>query len=342
MLLPLVVACSGGDDSKTEIERTAVEFYSALSDNPPAAYTHLSSDCRREIDYLDFVAAFTDFRGFLGEGELKIRNVRITDQIHDHIAADYDVVLKTNGEEISLRDQLAVEGPARFVKEDGRWRFEDCAGFPTADGNSSSEATPTFEPGSPAAIEADEDPTLPGKFIDLQAIYGGNWGNRDGVNTAAHVRAAIDYSVQGELPPAGGPHWGAAGGCAPDPNLAALFCGPVPWGVYDEAFPAESVVHNMEHAGVVIWHNTSDDSVLAQLQALANLYLDEGWYIVMMPYSAMESDTIALTAWARRDNFSTQDYSDNRVRDFIEALECRFDPEDLCGSDPDLLPDSTA
>jgi hypothetical protein len=339
--LLLLAGCSGGGASKSDISDTAANFYRALSDDPPTAYTYLSADCRAKIGYLDFVATINDFHGFLGKGDLKVKNVKIVEQTHDHITADYDVVLKSGDEEIPLTGQLDLEGPARLVKEDGHWRFEDCAGYPAPDAaetpGSQAVATPTFEPDSPAAVEADDDPSLPGEFVDLQTIYGGHWGNQDGVNTARHTQTAVDYRVQGDLPPAGGPHWGA-GRCPADPSSAPLYCGPVPWGVYEKPFPAESVVHNMEHAGVVIWYNTTNQDVISRLKALAAQNVTDGKFIVMMPYPDMDSETIALTAWARRDKFAVGDYRDQRAQRFIDKLECHFDPERLCTDKPGPTP----
>jgi len=337
-LVMILAACSGSSGaSKSDIANTAEDFYRALSDDPPAAYTYLSEDCKAEIGYLDFVATINDFHGFIGEGEVEVKDVEVVEQTHDHITADYDVFLKSGDEEIPLTGQLDLEGPTRLVKEDGQWRFEDCAGYPTSAPTSTPDAqavaTPTFEPDSPAAVEADGDPSLPGEFIDLQAIYGGYWGNQDGVNTASHRREEIDYSVQGELPPAGGPHWGA-GACPPDPDLAPTFCGPVPWGIYRSPWPAESVVHNMEHSGVIIWYNTSDQQLTDQLEALVQQNLATGKFIVLMPYFDIQSETIALTAWGWRDKFAAGEYSDQRVQEFIDRLECHFDPEALCGEPP--------
>jgi len=45
----------------------------------------------------------------------------------------------------------------------------------------------------------------------------------------------------------------------------------------------------------------------------------------------MESETIALTAWARRDKFPASDYSEERVKTFIDKLKCRFNPESMPG-----------
>ncbi len=339
-LVLLMAACAGSGVSKSDIAKTAEDFYHALSGDPPKAYTYLSDDCKSKIGYLDFVSTINNYRGFAGESELKVKNVKIVDQTHDHLTADYDVVLEASGEEIPLTGEVDLQGPSRFVKEHGRWRFEDCAGFPTATATATPAAagpTPTFEPDSPAAVEADNDPSLPGEFVDLQRIYGGFWGNRDGTNTASHRLQNVDYSVQGELPPAGGPHWGR-GACSADPELGPPFCGPVPWGVYHKPWPVESVVHNMEHAGVVIWYNTADQDLIDKIEALVAENLDNGRFIVVTPYPDMEQDEIALTAWGRRDKFPVSEYSDERLQRFIDALECHFDPEQLCDREPAPTP----
>jgi hypothetical protein len=342
----LIGACGGSGLKKTDISDIAANFYRALSDDPPKAYTYLSQDCRSKIGYLDFVSTINTYHGFAGQGELKVKNVKIVDETSSHVTADYDVVLVSEDDEIPLTGQLDLPGPSKFVKENGRWRFEDCAGFPAggSDAISTPEttktpaagATPTFEPGSAPAIEGDNDPSLPGEFVDLQKIYGGFWGNQNGTNTARHMQQIIDYSVQGELPPAGGPHWG--GRCPDDPDAAPLYCGPVPWGVYRKPWPAESVVHNMEHAGVIIWYNTSDQNVISQIEALARKNIAGGKLIVVTPYPAMETDYVALTAWGRRDKFPISDYSDERPQEFIDKLECRFDPERLCPEAPAPTP----
>ena len=188
---------------------------------------------------------------------------------------------------------------------------------------------PTPLPGkAPREVEADADPSLPGEYVNLPAIYGGYYGNRTGPNTAAHRRGPIDYSVQG-LPPAGGPHWGAFV-CPNDPIIAPPNCGPVPWGIYRTPWPAESLVHNMEHAGVVIWYNTSHQNVIDKLESLVRKELNRGHSVVLTPYPEMAADSIALTAWSRRDEFSIDDYDANRITKFLNVHLCRFDPERLC------------
>jgi hypothetical protein len=180
----------------------------------------------------------------------------------------------------------------------------------------------------PREVEADDDPNLPGEYIDLPAIYGGYYGNGEGINTAAHRRGPIDYGVQG-LPPAGGPHWGSS--VCPDlPTLAPPDCGPVPWGIYREPWPAESLVHNMEHAGVIIWYRTDDQDVIDDLERFAQEELRLGVLLVLTPYPDMEEDRIAITVWSRRDEFSAKKLDRKRLQHFIDVLYCRFDPEEFC------------
>lgn len=180
--------------------------------------------------------------------------------------------------------------------------------------------------------EADDDPSLPGEYVNLPAIYGGYYGNPNGTNTAAHIHELIDYQPQG-LPPAGGPHWGSRV-CPADPAEAPLYCGPVPWGIYSEPWHAESLVHNMEHAGFVIWYNTTDQSVIDEVTTFATAQLRNGTLLVLTPYPDMEPETIAITVWSRRDRFPAGDYDPVRLRHFIDVLRCRFDPEQLCQTNP--------
>ena len=199
-------------------------------------------------------------------------------------------------------------------------------------GGGTSEPTPTAQATtvnrlSPAqTVEADDDPSLPGEYVDLPAIYGGHYGDQPG--TASHVSYAIDYSPQG-LPPAGGPHWGS-GPCGDKPSEAPLLCGPVVWGIYREPWPAESLVHNLEHAGVVIWYNTSDQGVIDRLESYASAKLDADTRLVLAPYPDMAAETVAITVWSRRDTMPASELDTARLDDFIDVLYCRFDPERFC------------
>lgn len=176
------------------------------------------------------------------------------------------------------------------------------------------------------AAEADDGPSLPGEYVDLPAIYGGFYGNDSGPSTAEHIHRQLDYAEQG-LPPAGGPHWGS-GACGNDPLSAPAFCGPAPWGIYREPWPAESLVHNMEHGGLIIWYNTADQAVIDDLENFGQE--NSNMLLVVTPYPDMEPEHIAITVWSRRDKFPVSDYSRDRLRRFVDALYCRFDPEGFC------------
>jgi len=112
-------------------------------------------------------------------------------------------------------------------------------------------------------------------------------------------------------PPASGPHSST----------------PMPFKILDNPAPKENLIHNMEHGAVVVWYNTSDQSVIDDLKSVVQDALDGRRLVVMSQYTEMESDTIALTSWTRLDKFSISDCSEDRVSDFIEANQRRFNPE---------------
>ena len=182
--------------------------------------------------------------------------------------------------------------------------------------------------GAAARIEGDLAPDKPGEHIDLQGIFDGFYGNRDGNSTAPHVStAAVDYSEQG-LPPAGGPHW--SGGCTRDPETSPAICGPAPWGIYRSPWEEETLLHNMEHGGTIIWYNTSDQTIIDDLEDFVQDESGRRDLLVLTPYPAMEDEHIAITVWARRDKFPVSEYSRDRLEDFMDAFYCKFDPEDFC------------
>jgi hypothetical protein len=168
--------------------------------------------------------------------------------------------------------------------------------------------------------EADSSTTIPGQWVDLPKIYGGPYNA-----TAGHVSTQVDYSAQEVDPPVGGPHW--SGSCGDDPTTAPAFCGPAPKGIYRDPWEPETLVHNMEHAFAVVWYNTNDTAIRDQLEALVMAALGDGKLLVMAPYPEMEADTIALTSWSRIDKFPTSDFTPERVTNFIDVNERRFNPE---------------
>jgi hypothetical protein len=183
---------------------------------------------------------------------------------------------------------------------------------------------------SAAEVEKDPAPDLPGEYVNLPEIYADERGNAsygsDGTvpNTAPHVTGPIDYEAAGNTnPPAGGPHW--IGGCTDDPETSPTGCGPAPWGIFRAPWPAATLVHNMEHGGMVVWYNTTDQAVIDDIESFAR----DLFPVVVNPYPDMEAETIALTTWGRIDKFPVSEYSRERIETFEEVHKCRFNPEDL-------------
>lgn len=330
----LTLSCSSAG-TKTKIGNTAEAFYRALVKDPPRAYTYLSSGCQNDLTFVEFAANTSSIGTLLGESEPSVDNVRVLRGDEEQLEVTYDVVVHTNGQTVTVLPG-SDSPPTTFVKEDGDWRFDSCDALTmTVEPSGSSDATieearPTQTPRELAVeAEADDSDTLPGQYVDLPAIYGGYWGRQDGPNTAAHAVRDIDYVAAGNTnPPAGGPHWGNAP-CGSSPAESPPFCGPVPWGIYRTEWDAESLVHNMEHGGVIVWYNTLDRDVVAELETLIKNRLNESDLIVMAPYLEMEDETIALTSWSRIDKFSVDDYSPQRVITFLDAHVRRFNPEGL-------------
>ncbi|MEX1254008.1 MAG: DUF3105 domain-containing protein [Dehalococcoidia bacterium] len=210
------------------------------------------------------------------------------------------------------------------------------------------------------AAEADSSADIPGQWVDLATIYGAPYGDTaehdsashdyvndcgtrtdatatgdttpdaatpDATNTGATTQATPEEDqVCNTNPPVGGPHWNGACGKSPDD---ATFCGPAPWGILSEPWDPETLVHNMEHGGVVIWYNTTDREIIDEIEEYLRPPLNRGELLVMAPYPDMEDETIAVTSWSRIEKFPVSEYDLDRVKTFIDRNVRRFNPESL-------------
>jgi hypothetical protein len=170
----------------------------------------------------------------------------------------------------------------------------------------------------------DSSPELPGQYLPP---HPGVDGVVDSIDDADHVGPGIVVPIcgTGQLaagnfsdplcyhsnPPTSGPH-------APNP---------APFQVLDSPAPKENLVHSMEHGGVVVWHNTSNQAAVTQLTQVVSDALVRGNLVVMSRYADMEADSIAITSWTRLDKFPVSEMSRQRIMDFIEAHQRRFNPE---------------
>jgi hypothetical protein len=175
--------------------------------------------------------------------------------------------------------------------------------------------------------ELNDDPELPGTYIaphpgpdnKLDTVGGGDDRTHYATGTvipictqeainAGNLTSPLCYASN---PPTSGPHADQ----------------PMPFGVLNNPAPKENLVHNMEHGGVVIWYNTSNQDVINQLKSLVNDQRDRQRFVVLTQYTGMEPETIAVTSWTRLDKFPAGDYDKKRIEDFISEHHKRFNPE---------------
>ncbi|MDP3727745.1 MAG: DUF3105 domain-containing protein [bacterium] len=114
-----------------------------------------------------------------------------------------------------------------------------------------------------------------------------------------HVALGTPFEYNSN-PPTSGPH----------------FATPSEWGVYSEEIHDQILIHNLEHGGIWISYKPGiDPGVIAKLEAMTKEF---GRKVIMTPRQANDAD-VALAAWGRLDKFSAVEFSDERVREFIQA-----------------------
>lgn len=192
----ILMACSGGD-GEADIRKTVEGFFNAINeDDLPAAYTFLSEECKEQVTFGEFAGGMVFAQAFLGEGEFKVKDVRIIELKDDEAIIESEIVLVSDGEEIELEDGDAT--PIVMVKEDGRWRSTDCEDF--LDGDTDAEAgkaveTPTvvalemIDLGDVAEVDASVLPELAG-----ESLLAGNLSVRF---ISAEVTPFIDTEFEG-------------------------------------------------------------------------------------------------------------------------------------------------
>ena len=101
-------------------------------------------------------------------------------------------------------------------------------------------------------------------------------------------------------PPTSGPHAG----------------NPAEWGLYSEEFPDQVLIHNLEHGGIWISYRPGvDAAIISKLEVITREF---GRKVIMAPRAANDAD-IALAAWTHLDTFSVAEFSEERVRKFIQV-----------------------
>jgi hypothetical protein len=172
--------------------------------------------------------------------------------------------------------------------------------------------------------EQDSNPALPGTYVPVHPGFDGQYGTQDDrqhfANGVAYPICSQEQLQSGQIsnplcytsnPPTSGPH----------------AVSPSPFRVLENPAPKENLIHNMEHGGVVIWYNTTNQEVVDQLKSITNEALDRRRLVVMSQYGGMELETVAITSWTRVDKFPVSEFNRNRVSNFIEEHNKRFNPE---------------
>lgn len=129
---------------------------------------------------------------------------------------------------------------------------------------------------------------------------------------ADHINQGQAHAPYTSNPPTSGPHYGS----------------PARWGVYDQPIPDETLVHNLEHGGIVVHYNCPDGcpELVAQLKQLAGEYRSK---VILAPRPNPDVPyRIILTAWTWLDGFD--EFDAERIRAFIRAHKDRG---------PELVPD---
>ena len=103
-----------------------------------------------------------------------------------------------------------------------------------------------------------------------------------------------------DTPPNSGNHWISWAQC----------------GIYDEEINDEYLVHNMEHGHLIISYNLNSVDA-TRLVALAEDLPDLERYAVVRPYSKIDPNTVAMTAWGVSEH--VQGVDEEKIKGFYDT-----------------------
>jgi hypothetical protein len=172
--------------------------------------------------------------------------------------------------------------------------------------------------------QADDDPTIPGVYY---APHPGPDGEPLTTDDRLHYAPGTvipfctdEQTASGNIsdplcytsnPPTSGPHSSTPQGFTNLENPA----------------PKENIVHSMEHGGVYIWYNTTDQAAIDLIKSVVDENTDRRRFVGSTIYNDMEDETIAITSWTRLDKFPVSELTSERLQEFIDANHKRFNPE---------------
>lgn len=177
-----------------------------------------------------------------------------------------------------------------------------------------------------ADMQADANPALPGTYVPPHPgadgiLLNDSRDDRQHVGNSTSIPICTEEQIAANAisdplcypsnPPTSGPHASSS----------------APFRVYTQPVEKEYLVHSMEHGGVIVWYNTSDQRVIQLLTGLVEASISRGQLVLLTPYPHMEPETVAVTSWTRIDKFPAAQTDAQRVLRFIAAHERRFNPE---------------
>ena len=89
----------------------------------------------------------------------------------------------------------------------------------------------------------------------------------------------------------------------------------------------ENIVHSMEHGGVYIWYNVSGQAEIDLIKDVVSENTEQRRFVGSTTYEEMEAETVAITSWTRIDKFPVAELTRERLQDFIDDHNKRFNPE---------------
>lgn len=127
-----------------------------------------------------------------------------------------------------------------------------------------------------------------------------------------HIRQGEPHAPYNSNPPSSGPHNGS----------------PTAWGVYDETVEAETLVHNLEHGGVIVHYKDLKDDEIEKLEELIESYPDrgQGSGVILNPNPDIEKP-VAMAAWQR-----------TRACDRLSVPVAKAFVEEFCAKGPEKFP----
>jgi len=200
-------------------------------------------------------------------------------------------------------------------------------------------ADPGASPGAKAdAAELDDDPNLPGVYYPPHPGSDGQPDTGDErLHQAPNTVIPLCTEEQIDSGAISDPSYGPAGICYTSNPPTSGPHSQTPQGFTnlenpegpDSSVRKENIVHSMEHGGVFIWYNTTDEDAINLIKAVVDENTDRRRFVGSVNYGSMEEETIAITSWSRLDKFSVSELTEERLQEFIDAHHKRFNPEDF-------------